>query len=1152
MTNPLAKTETGPAALMLALLQDRRLCPLLLAQALGALNYNLLRAAIAVSLVFGAGVEASGGVTLIAAIVYVAPLFLFSGLAGSWADSRDKSALVRQVKAAEIALMLAGALALALGSTWLMLLALFLTGVLTMALRPLKYGLLPELLEETELVSANALIHATGFVGVLLGALASVLVLLEPSGSLLIGGLALVVAVAGWLASRSIPGSAPAAPDLVTDVNLLRPTLELLRRTAERTPVLLSLLALAWFWFISGLYVAQMPLHGRELYGDDQAVETLIVSLFAGGVALGALLAAGFVGRYISLTPVPFAALAMALFSLDLGYVAEGLEGQAPAANGIAEFMALQGGTRLLVDVTLAAVAAGVFAVPLYTLVQARGEAAHVGRTFAASNLFNAVALVLSGVVGWIIVSTTGRLAPLFVISAIGSIIVAGVVVWRLPGHVVKGILRACLTLAYRVEVTGRDNIDKAGPRTLVVVNHTSFLDGALMMAFMTELPVFAVFTGTANLWWMKPFHSIASIFPIDPTNPMATKSLVAKVKEGRPCVIFPEGRLSVTGALMKVFPGPAYIADRADAAIVAVRIDGAEKSYFTRLKRGEVHRRYFPKIRITVLEPTRLGLPDLRGKARRELGSQKLYDIMSDMLFRTTRLGASLFEALLNARDKHGADLVIVGDFQGAKLSYNRLITASLLLGSRFAAETKFGERVGVLLPNSAGTAVTFFGLQAFGRVAAMLNFSTGIANMEAATVAAEINVIISSRAFIDQAKLEPVVEALGAHARFVWLEDLHDDIQFSDKMKAVLDARLARRRHKALGITENDPAVVLFTSGTEGKPKGVVLSHGNLLANCRQASARVDYNQLDKCFDALPLFHSFGLTASFLMPTMYGVCVFLYPSPLHYKMVPEMVYDSNSTLIFGTNSFLKGYARKADPYDFRSVRYVFAGAEAIQDETRDLFFDKFGLRILAGYGATETSPVLTLNTPMHFRGGSVGRFLPNIEWKLETIPGLERGGRLQVKGPNVMLGYLLYDRPGVIDPPEGGWYDTGDIVDVDAEGYVWILGRAKRFAKIAGEMVSLSAAEMLASAASPDHAHAVVSLPDQRKGEKLILVTDDRELDRQAVRDVARQKGISDLVVPAEIIVVDEIPLLGSGKVDYTTTQKLVEDRQNTSEPT
>jgi len=456
------------------------------------------------------------------------------------------------------------------------------------------------------------------------------------------------------------------------------------------------------------------------------------------------------------------------------------------------------------------------------------------------------------------------------------------------------------------------------------------------------------------------------------------------------------------------------------------------------------------------------------------------------------------------------------------------------------------------VLLPNAVATAVTFFGLQAHGRVAAMLNFSTGIANMEAATVAAQIKLIISSRAFVKQAKLESTVEALGNRARFLWLEDLNQNIHLSDKLKAMLDARLARRHHQALGISEDDPAVVLFTSGTEGKPKGVVLSHGNLLANCRQSAARVDYNQLDKCFDALPLFHSFGLTASFLMPSLYGVCVFLYRSPLHYKMVPEMVYDSNSTLIFGTNRFLNGYARKADPYDFRSVRYVFAGAEAIQDETRDLFFTKFGLRILAGYGATETSPVLAMNTPMHYRDGSVGRFLPEIEWRLEPIKGLDRGGRLLVKGPNVMLGYLRYDHPGVIEPPEGGWYDTGDIVDVDADGFVWILGRAKRFAKIAGEMVSLTVTESLASAASPDHAHAVVSLPDPRKGEKLILVTDDKALDRQALRDVARQKGISDLAVPSEILQVDKVPLLGSGKIDYTSTQEFVEDRLGGSAPT
>lgn len=322
-------------------------------------------------------------------------------------------------------------------------------------------------------------------------------------------------------------------------------------------------------------------------------------------------------------------------------------------------------------------------------------------------------------------------------------------------------------------------------------------------------------------------------------------------------------------------------------------------------------------------------------------------------------------------------------------------------------------------------------------------------------------------------------------------------------------------------------------------------MLSHGNLLSNCAQAAARVDYNQLDKCFCALPLFHSFGLTGAFLLPSLFGIRVFLYPSPLHYQVVPEMVYDSNSTILFGTNSFLKGYANRADPYDFRSVRYVFAGGEALQDETQEMFFNKFGLRVLSGYGATETSPVIANNTPMHFRAGTVGRLLPGIEWKLETVEGLDRGGRLWVKGPNVMLGYLRYEAPGVIDAPEDGWYDTGDIVEIDGDGFVAILGRAKRFAKIGGEMVSLGAVESLAISARPDHTHVVVSLPDARKGEKLVLITDDDGVARKDLLDAARAQGISELAVPSEIICVDEIPLLGTGKVDYTSARQIAEER-------
>ncbi len=666
------------------------------------------------------------------------------------------------------------------------------------------------------------------------------------------------------------------------------------------------------------------------------------------------------------------------------------------------------------------------------------------------------------------------------------------------------------------------------------------------MMAFMTELPVFAVFTGTANLWWIKPFWSIASIFPIDPTNPMATKSLVAKVKEGRPCVIFPEGRLSVTGALMKIFPGPAYIADRADADIIAVRLDGAERTYFTRLKSGEVDRKRFPKIRITVLEPTRLQIDEkLRGRVRHAAAGQQLYEIMSNMMFRTTRLGTTLFDALLEARDRHGGHHPVLEDFQGRNLNYNKLIVAAMLLGKRFAAETTLGERVGVLLPNATGTAVTFYALQAFGRVAAMLNYSTGVANMCAALEAAEIRVVIASRQFVEQAKLEPAAEALAERAKFIWLEDVRDELRFSEKLKAAWSARKARRIHRSLGIARDAAAVVLFTSGTEGKPKGVVLSHGNLLSNCAQTAARVDYNQLDKCFCALPLFHSFGLTGAFLLPSLFGIRVFLYPSPLHYQVVPEMVYDSNSTILFGTNSFLKGYANRADPYDFRSVRYVFAGGEALQDETQEMFHNKFGLRVLSGYGATETSPVIAANTPMHFRPGTVGRLLPGIESKLETVEGLERGGRLWVKGPNVMLGYLRYEAPGVIDPPKDGWYDTGDIVEIDDDGFVAILGRAKRFAKIGGEMVSLSAVESLAINARPDHTHVVVNLPDPRKGEKLVLITDDEGLARKDILEAARAQGISELAVPSDILCVDEVPLLGTGKVDYTSARRIAEER-------
>jgi len=437
-------------------------------------------------------------------------------------------------------------------------------------------------------------------------------------------------------------------------------------------------------------------------------------------------------------------------------------------------------------------------------------------------------------------------------------------------------------------------------------------------------------------------------------------------------------------------------------------------------------------------------------------------------------------------------------------------------------------------------------FGLQARGRVAAMLNYTLGPKNLVASCESALVRRIYTSERFVVAAKLEHHVTKLREVATVVYLEDLRERITPWLKIKAAIAGRfdsLARGRER---ISPDEAAIVLFTSGSEGSPKGVVLSHANLLANREQVAARIDFGAQDVILNALPMFHSFGLTGGTLLPLLSGMRTFFYPSPLHYRIVPEIAYDVNATILFGTNTFLAGYARFAHPYDFYSVRYVFAGAEKLKDETRRTWTDKFGVQIFEGYGATETSPGISINTPIDSKPGTVGRLLPGIEYALDPVPGVE-GGRLSVRGPNVMLGYLRHERPGVIEPPStqrgAGWYDTGDIVVIDDEGFVTIQGRAKRFAKIAGEMVSLTAVEELATRTWPDAQHACVTLPDAQKGEQLVLVTTREGAQRAELSAQARADGMSELHVPKRLVPVAAIPLLGSGKADYPAVQALVE---------
>jgi acyl-[acyl-carrier-protein]-phospholipid O-acyltransferase/long-chain-fatty-acid--[acyl-carrier-protein] ligase len=433
----------------------------------------------------------------------------------------------------------------------------------------------------------------------------------------------------------------------------------------------------------------------------------------------------------------------------------------------------------------------------------------------------------------------------------------------------------------------------------------------------------------------------------------------------------------------------------------------------------------------------------------------------------------------------------------------------------------------------------VTLFALMSAGRVPAMINFSAGASNVLAACKAAQIDTILTSRAFIEKGRLDALVAALAEQVKIVYLDDIRPTITLGDKLRGMRNAK-----KPLVASKPNDWAAILFTSGSEGTPKGVVLSHRNMLANAAQAAARIDFGRQDKVFNVLPVFHSFGLTVGLVLPLVSGVRVYLYPSPLHYRIVPELIYGVNATILFGTDTFLNGYARSAHAYDFRSLRYILAGAEAVKESTRRIYLEKFGLRILEGYGVTETAPALALNTPMFNKSGTVGRMLPGMEARLEKVEGVDEGGRLYVKGPNVMLGYLRVENPGVLEPPPEGWHDTGDIVTIDKQGFIAIKGRAKRFAKIGGEMVSFAAVEMIAAELWPDALSAVAAVPDARKGERLVLVTQKKDATRSEFQAFARSRGAAELMMPSEVVVIDKLPLLGSGKIDNVSVTKLVRE--------
>lgn len=703
-------------------------------------------------------------------------------------------------------------------------------------------------------------------------------------------------------------------------------------------------------------------------------------------------------------------------------------------------------------------------------------------------------------------------------------------------------LLQLICRVIFRVDVMGIANLPKQG-KLLIIANHESFLDGLLLGLFLPIRATFVVHTTVLNHWFFRQILRLTPYLAVDPTSPLAMKKVIKLLEAGKPVVIFPEGRITLTGSLMKVYDGPGFVAAKTDAMILPVRIDGAARSYFSRL-RGSHPRRLFPKVTISILPIRHIGMPQApTAKARRRLAGDAMRREMQNMLFSSAPI-STLFSALLDAVATHGRGTMLVEDMRQVEESYGDLLKKSLALGRLACKVSSKHENIGVLMPNITNTICLIFGMSAFTRVPAMLNYTAGSAGIQNACTAAAVKTIISSREFIKTAKLEEVIAGL-KNIKIVYLEDLSKQFNWLDKLWlmgfALWLPKLAVDKCKS-----NDPAVVLFTSGSEGKPKGVVHTHTSILANIAQIKSVIDFSMQDKFMMVLPLFHAFGFTCGAIMPLVAGSKLFVYPSPLHYRVIPEVIYDRGCTVLFGTSTFLANYAKFANPYDFYKLRYVVAGAEKLNEEVRKTWVDKFGIRILEGYGATECAPVLAVNTPMANKLGSVGALMPSLESKLESVPGIEQGGLLSVRGPNVMRGYYLFDNPGVIQAPQDQWYNTGDIVEIDEDGFVFIKGRVKRFAKVAGEMVSLETVESIANNASPQHQHAATTSPDAQRGENIILYTTDSTLNREQLSASAKTLGSPELAIARKIICVNALPLLGTGKTDYVTLKQMAENEK------
>ncbi len=1107
-------------------------------QFFGALNDNLLKLLIIFFLIALKGADHATAVAATTGALFVVPFLLFSPVAGALADNLSKQKIIVATKILEVVIGLLGITAFALSSELGLYAVMFLMATQSALFGPSKYGIVPELVHRDQLSKANSLLESFTYIAIILGtALAPLLVQVSANNYRLAAQSCILFSLLGLAASWKIEKTRPAGTQRSLSVNIVAEVKSSLAELHGDKYLLAAILGSAYFLFLGAFAQINLIPFGMQVHQLTQEHAGYLFLLSALGIGIGSFLSGRLSGRNVEFGVVPLGALGLAICSTGLFLVPPNL-----IVHSIL--------------ILLFGISAGLFLVPLHAFVQWRAPREKLGRILAAGSFLSWCGVLLASALSAFLDGVLGMTAAQsFLLLGLLTFVLTFVSLWILPDFLLRFVALLTMRLVYRFRVVGAEHVPSEGP-ALLVPNHASWIDALLLLATQQRRIRFIMHQDIYQNRLLRPLFRLMGVIPVAPGG--SKRQMVEFIKASRQALdagylvcIFAEGMITRNGMLHQFQGGFEAILKGSDHPVIPVFLGGAWGTIFS-----YAHGKPFSKLPTSF--PYEIGVhfgSPLPSTCKSADVQQAVAELNNDYFDVQLERRTSLIDMFITTARNNWTRRAL-SDSSGKNLSYGQTLCAALALRDRLAGALEGEENIGLLLPSSVGGALANLALPLLGKVPININYTASPEAVESALEQCQIKTLVTSRKFAERFPQLPLPQNV------LYLEDLLRPLGKNARMQLFLRARFMPAAMLLSGPRKQGAALatIIFSSGSTGEPKGVQLSQHNIISNLEAIRSVAAIGPDDNVCSALPFFHALGYTATLWLPLLSGFSACYHVNPMEAAAITKLVRQHKSTLLLTTPTFLSTYMRKAKPEDFASLRLVVTGAEKLKDQLADNFNDKYGIRPLEGYGATELAPLITLSLPNVNRNGvkqaghkrgSVGRPIPGVVVRVvdpETDEPVPQGtaGLILVKGPNLMTGYL--NRPDkTAEAIRNGWYVTGDIGHVDADGFLHITDRLARFSKVGGEMVPHIKVEELfyRELGLVTNSLAVTSLPDDKKGERLVVLYTAEAGELEVLQRVSREADVPNLWRPQQdsFVRVDALPLLGTGKLDLQGLRRLAE---------